>query len=82
MIDQVWQDFEAGKRTALARAISIVENRRAGFLDLLNHVYPRLGRAHRIGLTGPPGVGISTAVPTASGLSSMAHKTDRSASTC
>ncbi len=60
MIDKVWQDFEAGKRTALARAISIVENRRAGFLDLLNRVYPRLGRAHRIGLTGPPGAGKST----------------------
>lgn len=60
MIDQLWMDFAAGKRTALARAISIVENRRDGFLDLLNRSHPLLGRAHRIGLTGPPGAGKST----------------------
>ena len=59
-IDQLWQAFEAGQRTALARAISIVENRRAGFLDLLDRVHPKLGRAHRIGITGPPGAGKST----------------------
>jgi LAO/AO transport system kinase len=60
MIDKLWQDFEAGKRTALARAISIVENRRDGFLELLNRAHGRLGRAHRIGITGPPGAGKST----------------------
>ena len=53
-------DFSAGKRTALARAITIVENRRDGFLDILNAVHPKLGRAHRIGITGPPGAGKST----------------------
>jgi LAO/AO transport system kinase len=60
VIDRVWSDFEAGKRTALARAISIVENRRDGFLDLLNRAHTKLGRAHRIGVTGPPGAGKST----------------------
>lgn len=60
MIDKLWSDFETGKRTALARTISIVENRREGFLDLLNNIHPRLGRAHRIGITGPPGAGKST----------------------
>ncbi|HEY0673946.1 MAG TPA: methylmalonyl Co-A mutase-associated GTPase MeaB [Longimicrobiales bacterium] len=60
MIDKLWQDFEAGKRTALARAISIVENRREGFLELMNRVHPKLGRAQRIGITGPPGAGKST----------------------
>ena len=53
-------DFDAGKRTALARAISIVENQRSGFLELLHHLHPRLGRSHRIGVTGPPGAGKST----------------------
>ena len=53
-------EFDNGKRTALARAISIVENRRAGYLDLLGALHPRLGKAHRIGLTGPPGAGKST----------------------
>lgn len=60
MHEKVWTDFEAGKRTALARAISIVENRRAGFLELLNRAHSRQGRAHRIGVTGPPGAGKST----------------------
>ena len=58
--DQLFADFDARKRTALARAISIVENQRSGFLDLLHHLHPRLGRAHRIGVTGPPGAGKST----------------------
>ncbi|HUP88462.1 MAG TPA: methylmalonyl Co-A mutase-associated GTPase MeaB [Longimicrobiales bacterium] len=52
--------FEGGKRTALARAISIVENRREGYLDLLSALHSRQGRAHRIGITGPPGAGKST----------------------
>jgi LAO/AO transport system kinase len=60
MMDQLLTDFQAGKRTALARAITIVENRRGGFLDILNAVHPKLGRAHRIGITGPPGAGKST----------------------
>jgi len=53
-------DFRNGKRTALARAISVVENRRDGYLDVLTALHPQLGKAHRIGLTGPPGAGKST----------------------
>ncbi len=52
--------FEAGKKPALARAVSIVENHRPGFDALLASIHPRLGRARRIGLTGPPGAGKST----------------------
>lgn len=52
--------FDAGQRAALARAISIVENHRDGFDDLLAALHPRLGRARRIGVTGPPGAGKST----------------------
>src|SRR3954452_7176720 len=52
--------FAEGKKAALARAISIVENHRAGFDELLAVCHPRLGRARRIGLTGPPGAGKST----------------------
>ena len=57
---QLLTDFRAGKRTALARAISIVENERPGFEALLEALHPSLGRAHRIGVTGPPGAGKST----------------------
>ena len=52
--------FDAGHRAALARAISIVENHRDGFDALLAALHPRLGRARRIGITGPPGAGKST----------------------
>lgn len=45
---------------ALARAISLVENGRDGFERLLSELHGALGRAYRIGLTGPPGAGKST----------------------
>jgi LAO/AO transport system kinase len=51
-----------GKVAALARAVSIVENGRSGFEELLAGLHPRLGRARRIGLTGPPGAGKSTLI--------------------
>ena len=53
-------DFDAGRTAALARAVSIVENHRPGFDALLATLHPRLGRARRIGITGPPGAGKST----------------------
>jgi LAO/AO transport system kinase len=60
MHDRLLADFAAGKKAALARAISIVENHRAGFEVLLATLHPRIGRARRLGLTGPPGAGKST----------------------
>jgi LAO/AO transport system kinase len=53
-------DFDSGKKAALARAVSIVENHRSGFERLLATFHNRLGRARRIGITGPPGAGKST----------------------
>ena len=53
-------DFDAGKPAALARAVSLVENQRDGFEHLLTTLHPRMGRARRIGVTGPPGAGKST----------------------
>jgi len=53
-------DFDAGRKAALARAVSIVENHRAGFDTLLARLQGRIGRARRIGITGPPGAGKST----------------------
>jgi LAO/AO transport system kinase len=58
--ERLLADFAAGRMPALARAISIVENHRPGFEQLLAAWHPRLGRARRIGLTGPPGAGKST----------------------
>lgn len=59
-LDTLIADLAAGRTAALARAISIVENGRSGFEQLLSAVHPRLGRAHRVGITGPPGAGKST----------------------
>ena len=52
----------AGERAALARAISVVEDRRPGFRELLRQVAAHGRRAHRTGITGPPGAGKSTLV--------------------
>jgi LAO/AO transport system kinase len=59
-IGALLQQFGEGKKAALARAVSIVENRRPGADRLLAELHPRLGRARRIGVTGPPGAGKST----------------------
>lgn len=54
----------AGDRTLLARAITLVESTRPDHRALaqavLAAVLPRTGGAHRIGVTGVPGVGKST----------------------
>ncbi|MGH7517957.1 MAG: methylmalonyl Co-A mutase-associated GTPase MeaB [Gemmatimonadales bacterium] len=52
----------AGRTADVARAISVVENARAGFERLLAGVHPHLGRARRVGITGPPGAGKSTLI--------------------
>ncbi len=55
-----------GDRAALARAITLMESRRADHRaagrDLLQELMPRTGKAVRLGITGVPGVGKSTAI--------------------
>jgi len=58
--ERLLADFAAGRKAALARAISIVENHRPGFERLLAELTAKLGHARRIGITGPPGAGKST----------------------
>jgi LAO/AO transport system kinase len=60
--DLLLAGLRAGNTAALARAISVVENGRVGFERLLADVHPLLGRARRVGITGPPGAGKSTLV--------------------
>lgn len=55
-------DLLSGRTPALARAITMVENARPGFEKILAGLHPRLGRARRLGVTGPPGAGKSTLV--------------------
>src|SRR3954463_9404465 len=58
--ERLLADFDAGKNAALARVVSVVENHRSGYDRLLARLQSRIGRARRIGITGPPGAGKST----------------------
>jgi len=53
-----------GDRVTLARAITLVESRRsdhqAAARELVEAILPHTGRAHRVGISGVPGVGKST----------------------
>ena len=53
-------EFAAGKKAALARVVSIIEDHRSGHEVILAACHPLLGRARRVGITGPPGAGKST----------------------
>ena len=60
--DELVTGVRAGDRRALARAISLVEDRAPEAEELVRRVYPDTGRAASIGVTGPPGVGKSSLV--------------------
>ncbi len=56
----------AGDRAVLARAITLIESKRADHQKaaraLVQELLPRTGRAVRVGITGAPGVGKSTTI--------------------
>src|SRR5689334_19829092 len=60
------RELRAGSRAALARAITLIESRRADHQaaarELVQLLLPDTGRAIRIGITGSPGVGKSTTI--------------------
>ena len=56
------QGIRSGDRRALARAITLVENGDPLAYAVVADVYPDTGRAHAVGVTGPPGVGKSSLV--------------------
>ena len=51
-----------GEQGALARALSVVTNEDEGFESVIRAFFPYHGRAHKIGLCGPPGSGKSSLV--------------------
>ncbi|MBN8473758.1 methylmalonyl Co-A mutase-associated GTPase MeaB [Sulfuritalea sp.] len=61
-LEQLACNIAAGQRPALARALSLAERDPASAAALLAALADRLGRAHVIGITGPPGAGKSTLV--------------------
>jgi LAO/AO transport system kinase len=52
----------AADRRALARLLTAVENRTPLAEAAMRRLYPLAGRAHLVGITGPPGAGKSTLV--------------------
>jgi LAO/AO transport system kinase len=52
----------AGDRVALAKLMTMVENRHPETPTIMAAIHDRCGRAYTIGITGPPGAGKSTLV--------------------
>jgi LAO/AO transport system kinase len=44
----------------IARGITLIENSNSDSAELIKRIYSKIGRAYRIGITGPPGAGKST----------------------
>nr|WP_255458163.1 P-loop NTPase fold protein [Nitrosarchaeum sp. AC2] len=55
-------DLKKGKRGAIAKAISIVENNPSEAKKLLKKIYKETGNASIIGITGPAGAGKSSLI--------------------
>jgi LAO/AO transport system kinase len=58
----ILERFYQGNKIALSKLISYVENQSTDYRKLLAQIYPKSGKAYRVGLTGPPGAGKSTIV--------------------
>ncbi|MGE3176518.1 MAG: methylmalonyl Co-A mutase-associated GTPase MeaB [Vicinamibacterales bacterium] len=61
-IDALAARVVKGEPRAIARAITLVENRTPEAAALVSAVFPHAGRAYLVGVTGPPGAGKSTLV--------------------
>jgi LAO/AO transport system kinase len=78
-VDELVQRIADGERSVLARAITLVESRRADHQvkarQLVQQLLPRTGKAVRVGITGAPGVGKSTTIDTVGAyLTAKGHK--------
>jgi LAO/AO transport system kinase len=60
--DQLVAGVLAGDHRALARSITLVENREPDALAVMREIYPHTGSAFAVGITGPPGVGKSSLI--------------------
>src|SRR5208282_5412759 len=61
-LEERLEQFARHEQGALARLITLVENRRPEASTIIERIYPMTGHAHVIGITGPPGAGKSTLV--------------------
>ena len=61
-LDALMQRFAQHDRTALARLITLVENRAPEVSAAMERIYSHTGNAQVVGITGPPGAGKSTLI--------------------
>ncbi|RLA00416.1 MAG: methylmalonyl Co-A mutase-associated GTPase MeaB [Gammaproteobacteria bacterium] len=62
-INNSWaHDIQNGSRLAIARAITEAENNSTNSLQIMREIFPLLGKAYVVGITGAPGAGKSTLV--------------------
>lgn len=61
-VEELAQGVFAGNVRCIARAITIIENNAPDARELVTKIFPRTGKAHIIGLTGPGGAGKSTLI--------------------
>lgn len=60
MPTEIIQKLRDKNTRAISKLISVVENEENNFQDVISNLYPHIGSAYRIGITGPPGAGKST----------------------
>ncbi len=78
-VEELAAKIVAGDRSTLARAITLVESRKpehqAKARLLVQALLPHTGKAHRVGITGVPGVGKSTTIDQlGANLTAAGHK--------
>jgi len=61
-MDTLTEQILAGKKRAIARLITQIENQQPEAQAVLSQLYPHTGQAHLIGITGAPGTGKSSLV--------------------
>jgi LAO/AO transport system kinase len=78
-IKNLARGIRAGERAVLARAITLIESKRADHVKSAHHLVQELlretGKALRVGITGAPGAGKSTTIDTlGTYLTGLGHK--------
>ncbi|MGH8574704.1 MAG: ArgK/MeaB family GTPase, partial [Gammaproteobacteria bacterium] len=59
---EILQRLQSDDPRALPRLVTLVENEDLHGLEALDALYPLTGKAHVVGVTGPPGAGKSTLI--------------------